>query len=156
MGYESTNIYRIWNPKTNDIVRVRDVSFNEDELFSGSLEQFKDDLLSVTNEEMEALLKECSLPPLSAENRMASDDLTTQEDEETILECIVVGGEDSDKMSEHDDSGVEDEEMQEAPDPEEVQEKELDQYSSAILDPLLTPGNTPTPPTALLAAAFSL
>ncbi|EAQ91522.1 hypothetical protein CHGG_03457 [Chaetomium globosum CBS 148.51] len=169
VGYESTNIYRIWSPKTNDIVRVRD----------------------------------CSLPPLSAENRMASDDLTTQEeDEETILDCIVVGGEDFDKMSEHEDSdkmsecdeptsgpcpvrvqlrlkrlawgflipflvppwhirdtehhdsGVE--EMQEAPDPEEeVQEKEFDQYSSAILDPLLTPGNTPPPPTALFEAAFS-
>ena len=45
------------------MIRVRDVTFNEDEVFSGDKELFKDDLLSITNEEMEALLKQCELPP---------------------------------------------------------------------------------------------
>ena len=52
VGYESTNINRVWNPKTNKVIRVRDVTFNEDEVFSGDKELFKDDLLSITNEEM--------------------------------------------------------------------------------------------------------
>lgn len=29
VGYASTNIYRIWNPKTNKVILTRDVVFNE-------------------------------------------------------------------------------------------------------------------------------
>ena len=34
VGYNSTNIYRIWLPKKNQILRVRDVLFQKDSLFS--------------------------------------------------------------------------------------------------------------------------
>lgn len=35
VGYESTNIYRIWVPHKNKVVSVRDVIFNEDEVWDG-------------------------------------------------------------------------------------------------------------------------
>ena len=63
VGYESTNIYRVWNPKTNKVIQVHDVMFNEDKVFSGDKELFKDDLLSITNEEMKVLLYQCELLP---------------------------------------------------------------------------------------------
>uniref|UniRef100_A0A093VK87 Retrovirus-related Pol polyprotein from transposon TNT 1-94 n=1 Tax=Talaromyces marneffei PM1 TaxID=1077442 RepID=A0A093VK87_TALMA len=47
VGYDSTNVYRIWNPTTGRIIRTRDVIFNEDEVFSGNIEHLKDDLLHV-------------------------------------------------------------------------------------------------------------
>jgi hypothetical protein len=50
------NLYKVRNPKTNTMIRVRDVIFNEDKVFSEDKERFKDDLLSITNEEMQALL----------------------------------------------------------------------------------------------------
>lgn len=35
VGYESTNIYRIWVPHKKKVVSVRDVIFNEDEIWDG-------------------------------------------------------------------------------------------------------------------------
>jgi hypothetical protein len=63
VGYESTNIYRVWNPNTNTVIRVHDVMYNEDEIFSGDKKLLKDDLLSITNEEMHALLQQCEFLP---------------------------------------------------------------------------------------------
>ena len=56
VGYNSTNIYRIWNPVTNRVISTRDVLFNESEFFIGDIQQMRDDLLHITTEEMEALL----------------------------------------------------------------------------------------------------
>ena len=33
VGYESTNIYRIWIPATNKVIRTRDVTFDKSKLF---------------------------------------------------------------------------------------------------------------------------
>jgi hypothetical protein len=56
VGYNSTNIYRIWNPATNKIVVARDVIFDEKSTFSGDIQQLKDDLLYITPKELEALI----------------------------------------------------------------------------------------------------
>jgi hypothetical protein len=56
VGYNSTNIYRIWNPVTNRVIITRDVLFNESEFFSGDIQHIKDNLLYITNKEIEALL----------------------------------------------------------------------------------------------------
>lgn len=37
VGYQSTNIYRIWNPWLGKVILTRDVIFNEDEYFYGDL-----------------------------------------------------------------------------------------------------------------------
>jgi hypothetical protein len=33
VGYDSTNIYRIWNPQLNKVFRTREVTFNEESIF---------------------------------------------------------------------------------------------------------------------------
>lgn len=59
IGYESTNIYRIWNPKANKVIRTRDVTFDEDNLFDGDINKFKDDLCEITLPEMIRILESC-------------------------------------------------------------------------------------------------
>ncbi|KAL3704530.1 hypothetical protein TMatcc_008201 [Talaromyces marneffei ATCC 18224] len=61
VGYDSTNVYRIWNPTTGRIIRTRDVIFNEDEVFSGNIEHLKDDLLHVSTQEITRLLTKLDL-----------------------------------------------------------------------------------------------
>lgn len=61
VGYDSTNIYRIWVPKLNRVIRTRDVIFDEDSLFDGNIEQFKDDLCRITQAQMEELVASCEL-----------------------------------------------------------------------------------------------
>jgi hypothetical protein len=34
VGYDSTNIYRIWNPQLNKVFRTREVTFNEDSVYN--------------------------------------------------------------------------------------------------------------------------
>jgi hypothetical protein len=45
IGYDGSIIYRMWNPLTDTIYRMRDVIFDEQEMFSGSKEQLCEDLL---------------------------------------------------------------------------------------------------------------
>jgi hypothetical protein len=52
VGYDSTNIYRVWNPKSNCVVRTRDVIFDEDSIFPGSIEQLKDELWDIKLDEL--------------------------------------------------------------------------------------------------------
>ncbi|KAL6362809.1 hypothetical protein LRP88_04119 [Fusarium phalaenopsidis] len=58
VGYQSTNIYRIWNPATGKVISTRDVIFDEDEQFNGDINQLKDDLLRVSREELDQLLNQ--------------------------------------------------------------------------------------------------
>jgi hypothetical protein len=54
-GYDSTNIYRIWNPVLNKDSRTRDVIFNEDVVFDGKKEnpEIRLDRLQSTIQEIE-------------------------------------------------------------------------------------------------------
>ncbi|KHO10663.1 hypothetical protein MAA_11714 [Metarhizium robertsii ARSEF 23] len=74
VGYQSTNIYRVWNPKTGRVISTRDVIFNEDETFSGSLEQLKDDLLHISRNELNHLLNQ-------AEESQTDRNTTAEEDQ---------------------------------------------------------------------------
>jgi len=58
IGYQSSNIYKIWNPVTNQVIRSRDVVFNEDEVFQGDLERLKDQLRKTSLEEIRKTLQE--------------------------------------------------------------------------------------------------
>ena len=57
VGYNSTNIYRVWLPCTNKVIAVRDVIFNEKDRFNRDLEALKDDLLYTSYEEFQAFLQ---------------------------------------------------------------------------------------------------
>ncbi|EED11485.1 hypothetical protein TSTA_007750 [Talaromyces stipitatus ATCC 10500] len=67
VGYDSTNVYRIWNPSTGRIVRARDVIFNKDEVFSEDIQDIKDDLLHVSVEELTILLNKIDIQVQSGE-----------------------------------------------------------------------------------------
>jgi len=56
MGYDFINIYYVWNPKLNRVIRVRDVTFNEDEFYNSNFNSFKDNLFNVTKEEIDKLI----------------------------------------------------------------------------------------------------
>ena len=40
--YDSTNVYRIWNPVENKVIRLRDVVFDELTVFDRNIETLKD------------------------------------------------------------------------------------------------------------------
>ena len=80
VGYNSTNIYRIWNPVTGQTLAMRDVIFNEDERYSGNPEDLKDDVLKLTTTELQTLLEELREP--EAANRQQYATAPHLEDEE--------------------------------------------------------------------------
>jgi hypothetical protein len=45
----------------NKVVRLRDITFDKSSLFSGNAKEFKDNLLHLTKEQMEALLRVCEV-----------------------------------------------------------------------------------------------
>ncbi|KAM5528491.1 polyprotein [Fusarium oxysporum f. sp. phaseoli] len=79
VGYNSTNIYRVWNPLTNKVISTRDVIFNEKETFSGDVQHLKDDLKELNEEELIQHLTDAEVPQGSSINLDAS---TQEEDEE--------------------------------------------------------------------------
>jgi hypothetical protein len=56
VGYDLANVYRIWNPIKNVVIRARDVIFNEDEVFNGNLDRLRDDCLHIDLEQLAQLL----------------------------------------------------------------------------------------------------
>jgi len=56
VGYNSTDIYRIWIPLTGKIILTRDVTFNEKEGFEGDIEAWRDDFQSLSIERIAYLL----------------------------------------------------------------------------------------------------
>ncbi|RFN41883.1 putative retrotransposon hobs hobase [Fusarium flagelliforme] len=57
VGYNSQNIFRVWNPVTNKIYITRDVLFNEEEFFSADMIQMKETIGEQTLEEIQGRLE---------------------------------------------------------------------------------------------------
>ena len=55
VGYKSTNIYRIWVPHKKRVVSVRDVIFNEDEVWDGMPLQRTDDKIKEMDEAIQVI-----------------------------------------------------------------------------------------------------
>jgi len=130
VGYNSTNIYRIWNPVTNRVILTRDVIFNENQVFSGDIQQLKDDLLHISADELEAMLCSIEIPQeseLSCSTQIEDDELYV-----AVREVNASGD------TEQEGGGIECE-------PDQL-------HLSELYAPLLTP--EATPPAALLATAI--
>ena len=52
VGYSLSNIYRIWNPITNRVISVRDVVFNEKEIFNRDIQALKNNCLHFQLDEL--------------------------------------------------------------------------------------------------------
>lgn len=160
VGYASSNTYRIWNPVTNQVIHTRDVIFDEQETFSGALEELRDDIREIDRDELARLLSEFSIPKKSDEqvNRAHApegvDDmhsLQTGQQSEHIEDCIIV--QTSEPAPPSGTSGVSPAPAggpgSESGAPEPVGKL----YTTAQVELLPTP--PPSPPAALLAAVMT-
>ena len=60
VGYDSTNIYRIWIPSRSKVIRTRDVKFNNNLLYDPS----RLDIGAILKEQAEQLIETLDLPEM--------------------------------------------------------------------------------------------
>ena len=70
VGYESTNIYRVWVPHKK-VVSVRDVIFNEDEVWNGEPIQYTAEKMKRLDDAIEVI----QVPESETEDIQLSEDL---------------------------------------------------------------------------------
>jgi len=63
VGYQSSNIYRIWIPSLAKVISTRDVIFDENTIFDGKTEDLMDNLMHSTLSEIATFVKTIELPP---------------------------------------------------------------------------------------------
>lgn len=83
VGYQSTNIYRIWVPSMAKVISTRDVVFDEETIFNGKTEDIMDNLMHNTLEEIATWISTVELPATQShipETETFYEDDTTQED----------------------------------------------------------------------------
>jgi len=115
VGYDSTNIYRIWIPHKGVVISTRDVIFDETTFFDNKRTDFSDELIA----ELDTLIEKIKLPGTQAKNE------ALLEDDEEILETS--------HQEEDDDDDVDNEPIQ---DFNEVEDLEL---AKALEEAYLTP-----------------
>ena len=115
VGYDSTNIYRIWIPHKGKVISTRDVIFDETKVFDGNYTDRSDDLIA----ELDTVIQKIELPDSQAFN-----EAILKEDEE-ILEPTHL---DSDESDESDDEPVTN-----------LNENEDPELSKALEEAYLTP-----------------
>jgi hypothetical protein len=82
VGYQSTNIYRVWIPTIGKVISTRDVIFDEQSVFSGKTEDLMDNLMHSTLEEIASWVKTVELPASQTdqpETETFYEDDTTEE-----------------------------------------------------------------------------
>jgi hypothetical protein len=67
VGYQSTNIYRVWIPPLGKVISTRDVVFDENSIFDGKVEDLRDNLMHSTLQEIATWIKTIELPPQQSE-----------------------------------------------------------------------------------------
>ena len=73
VGYDSTNIYRIWIPHKGIVISTRDVIFDEETFFKGKRTDLQDELIA----ELDTLIEKIKLPEAQTKN-----EVLLQEDDE--------------------------------------------------------------------------
>jgi hypothetical protein len=88
VGYDSTNIYRIWIPHKGIVISTRDVIFDETTFFDGKRTDLSDELIT----EMDTLIEKVKLPESQARN-----EALLEEDEEVLVPAAGVESDDDDE-----------------------------------------------------------
>ncbi len=108
VGYESTNIYRLWVPYKKRVVSVRDVIFNEDEVLDGvPLQRTADEIKELDNSIQVIELPEAD----EQEDIQLSEDLEvkseisrqTNHEEEDLYADSIAAKTDTEKLAEEKD-----------------------------------------------------
>ncbi|XP_044720032.1 integrase core domain-containing protein [Hirsutella rhossiliensis] len=130
VGYTSSNVYRIWVPSEGKVISTRDVIFDEQQIFDGTLESLAQNVKEADLEELALALTHISLP----EDDEIAPKAAPQALDEQIFEF------DHDDDDEH------------TAEPEKDPEGQESRYTEARFELLPTPPSTP--PAALLAASI--
>jgi len=139
VGYDSSNIYRIWNPGTNQVVRTRDVIFDEQQVFPGNKEDLAQDLSQVDLEELKRWLQ-----------ARHADDANHDGDDE-----LLPAAEEAEEPAVTMGTSSEAEQAEVITTTEEVLDTIVVKGdASGTFPEFLYPTPPPTPPAALMAAAF--
>jgi hypothetical protein len=134
VGYDSCNIYRIWNPATNNIVRVRDVMFDESSVFPGTINAIKNELAHVDLEQLARWLNARDSEVQDQVDQMDVDQEDEEEDQPTNFTSTLDG-------------------VEEIPTHEEILDTIVVKGdASGDLPPYPTP--PPTPPAAMFSTLF--
>jgi hypothetical protein len=87
VGYQSTNIYRIWILSRNEVICNCNVIFDEGTTFDGNIKTMQDNLLHMDQEEFAELINQVNINAVKDcdcnENQLAEDD-SEAEDEDVI------------------------------------------------------------------------
>ena len=62
VGYRSSNVYRIWIPSLGKVISTRDVIFDEQTIFNGTVKDLMDNLMHNTLEEIATHVRSVELP----------------------------------------------------------------------------------------------
>jgi hypothetical protein len=79
VGYDSTNIYRIWIPYQGRVISTRDVIFDESKFFNGRKKQ----ITTLEMSELDDLVQRVELP-----DQVAQNEAVAEEDNEGVFELI--------------------------------------------------------------------
>ena len=66
IGYDSTNVYRIWNRVENKVIRSRDVMFDELTVFDRNIETLRDQIRNLDLDKLFKLFKAAIIPSLGS------------------------------------------------------------------------------------------
>ena len=70
VGYDFTNIYRIWIPHKGIVISIRDVIFDEKTFFNGK----QTDITKDQHTELDMLIKKIQLPDTQTKNEVLLED----------------------------------------------------------------------------------
>src|SRR5204863_1038895 len=99
MGYDSTNVYRIWNPVFNKVIRTRDVIFDEKIVFDGDVEAAKLELKkaeTAQNMSLDKLAELLQQLDKTEASKLAEPDTFTLDDDDDITTIVMPGVDDTD------------------------------------------------------------
>jgi hypothetical protein len=144
VGYDSTNVYRVWNPVKNAIIKARDVIFDEDEVFNGDLERLRDDVRDISLPELAELLTKTDVTQGGQILGFNSDSAESSTEEDTILLGNPLSVEES----------VEDINIEEDLDQDQISANQETEKSLAGIEEFAYPTPPETPPAALLSTTI--
>ncbi|RYO84351.1 hypothetical protein DL764_009346 [Monosporascus ibericus] len=145
VGYRSTNIYEIWNPLINKVIAIRDVQFNEKATFSGDIKDLKDDLLYITEDELQRLLRQVEIP-----DQANGHPVHIQEEDKDLSGTIQLPA----GQEKWFQSGTDVEEDVRDGEEQACSHGTDHPYTTAMFEPLPTPGPSPPPASALMTATI--
>ena len=121
VGYDSSNIYRIWIPSQNKVIRTRDVSFDESLFYDPS----ELDLGHILHEDVENAVEVIQQPP-----SLLKEPTTTEELEDDLQDDLFSAGPTANSKDTESSAGA---------------LSEPDSGAKTTHDQLLTPADTPVP-----------